>query len=59
MILSGDEIVIISRDDLQKIFDALVCNRTRADYERLEQMGLLHIVEDLRRVLRESEIHDD
>ena len=47
MILSGGEVIIISRDSAQKILDALVSDKTRADYERLQLMGLLHIIEDL------------
>jgi len=58
MILSGDDIVIISRDDLRLIYDALVCDRTRADYERLQLLGLMPVIEDLRSVLRNSEIDD-
>jgi len=55
MILSGDEVIIISRDSAQEILDALVCDKTRADYERLQLMDLLHVIEDLRRILREAD----
>ena len=54
MILSGNDIVIISRDFARKIHDALVCNRTRADYERLAELGLLQVVEELRLAVRED-----
>lgn len=41
-------------DTMRRIVDALICNRTRDDYERLQKLGLLHVIDDLRRVLRDS-----
>lgn len=35
MILSGSEVIIITRDSAQELLDALVSDKTRADYERL------------------------
>lgn len=48
----GSEVIIMSVEDARKLMQAILVESDRAHLRRLEKLGLLGILEDLRSVIR-------
>lgn len=51
----GSDAIIIHKDDAKKLLDALVLGKTSEDYKRLQDRGLLKLVECLRQAIKDIE----
>ena len=56
MIILGEDAIIIDVDVAQKLLKALYLNKSKADYERLQELGLLDVLDKFRQLVRR---HDD
>ncbi|MCK9428740.1 MAG: hypothetical protein M0R17_01865 [Candidatus Omnitrophica bacterium] len=56
MILKGEDIIIMSRDDANKLYQLIwpIYTRNRKKLEKLQRDGLLTILDDLRIAVKEE-----
>lgn len=55
MILGADAI-IIHVDDVRKLVEAFLVGRSKQDLKRLQERGLLDLLDEMRQMVREYEI---
>ena len=58
MIILGEDAIIIDVDTASRLVDALYLGRSKEDYKRLQEQGLLELIDKFRQLARRHDGED-